>query len=81
MNFRPNFSENDILIYNSVVRNSRTFLLVSPNLQRYTEVHKTLTQICKCGTVLIVAVSASLTNDSNLSHFNFKSHTYSVPLR
>ena len=37
--------------------------------------------MCICGTVLIVAVSASLTNDSNLSHFDFKSHTYSVPLR
>ena len=71
---------NKILIYNSVVRNSRTFLL-SPNLQRNIEVHKTLTQICICGTVLIVAVSASLTNDGNLSHFDFKSHTYSVPPR
>ena len=36
--FRPNLSENEILIYNSVVKNSRTFLL-SPNLQRNTEVH------------------------------------------
>ena len=80
MNFRPNLSQNEILIYNSVVGNSRTFLL-SPNLQRNTEVHKTLTQICICGTALIVAVSASLTNDGNLSHFDFKSHTYSVPLR
>ena len=72
--------KNEILIHNSVVGNSRTFLL-SPNLQRNTEVHKTLTQICICWTVLIVAVSASLTNDGNLSHFDFKSHTYSVPLR
>ena len=79
MKFRPNLSENEILIYNSVVGN-RTFLL-SPNLQRNTEVHKTLTQICICGTVLIVAVSASLTNNGNLSHFDFKSHNYSVPLR
>ena len=38
-------SENEILIYNSIVGNSKTFLL-SPNLQRNTEVHKTLTQIC-----------------------------------
>ena len=60
---------------NSVVRNSRTFLL-SPNLQRNTEVNKTLTQICICGTV-----PASLTNDGKLSHFDSKSHTYSVPLR
>ena len=84
MNFRPNLSENEILIYNSVVRKSRTFLL-SPNLQRNTEDHKTLTQICIYGTVLIVAVSASLTNEGNLSNFEFKSHsvTYSVglPLR
>ena len=57
--------------------------MLSPNLQKNTEVHKTLTQIyiCICGTVLIVAVSASLTNNRNLSHFDFKSHTYSVPLR
>ena len=84
VNFRPNLSENEILIYNSVVRKSRTFLL-SPNLQRNTEDHKTLTQICIYGTVLIVAVSASLTNEGNLSNFEFKSHsvTYSVglPLR
>ena len=78
VNFRPNLSENEILIYmyNSVVGNSRSFLL-SLILQRNTEVHITLTQIY----ALIVAVSASLTNNSNLSHFDFKSHTYSVPLR
>ena len=80
VNFRPNLSEYEILIYNSVVGSSRTFLL-SPNLQINTEVHKRRTQICIWGTVLIEAVSASLTNDINLSHFNFKSHTYSVPLR
>ena len=76
MNFRPNLSENEILIYNSVVGN-RTILL-SPNLQRNTDVHKSLTQICTCGTVLIVAVSASLTNDDNLSHFDFKSYIFST---
>ena len=80
LNFRPNLSENGILIYNNVVGNSRAFLL-SSNLQRNTEVHKTLTQICICGTVVMVAVSASLTNDGHLSHFNFKSHNSSVPLR
>ena len=80
VNFRPNLSENEILIYNNVIENSRAFLL-SSNLQRNTEVHKTLTQICICGTVLMVAVLTSLTNDGNLSHFNIKLHNYSIPLR
>ena len=82
MNYRPNLSENEILVYNSVVGYSRAFLL-SPNLQRNTEVHKTLTQIYAYVGLyynVIVAVSASLINDGNLSHFDFKSHTYSVPL-
>ena len=76
---RPNLSENEILIYCNVVGNRKAFLL--SNLQRNTEVHKTLTQICICGTVVMVAVSASLTDGGNLSHFNLKSHNYSVPLR
>ena len=80
MNFRPNLSKNEILIYNNVVGNNRAFLL-SSDLQRNTEFHKTLTQICICGTVLMVAVLASLTDCGNLSHFNFKLHNYSVPLR
>ena len=62
--FRPNLSENEILMYYNVVGNRRAFLL-SSNLQRNTEVHKTLTQICLCGTVLMVAVSASLTDGGN----------------
>ena len=64
-----------------VVGNSRAFLL--SYLPRSTEVHTPLTQIYihVCGTVLIVAGSASLTNDSNLSHFIFKSHNYSAPLQ
>ena len=45
VNVRPNLSENDILIYYNVVGNRKTFLL-SSNLQRNTEIHKTLTQIC-----------------------------------
>ena len=77
MKFIPNLSENEILIYNNVVGNSRAFLL-SPNIQRNTEVHKTLTQICICGAVSMVAISASLTNDGNLSHFNFKSLVFST---
>ena len=72
--------KNKILIYYNVVGNRKAFLL-SSNLQRNTEVQKTLTQICICGTVLMVAVSASLTDGGNLSHFNLKSHNYSVPLR
>ena len=80
VNVRPYLSENEILIYYNVVGNRKAFLL-SSNLQRITEVHKTLTQICICGTVSLVAVSASLTDDGNLSHFNLKSHNYSVPLR
>ena len=79
LNFRPNLSENEILIYYNVVGNHRTFLL--SNLQRNNEVHKTLTQICICGTVFMEAGSASLTNGGNLSHFNWKSHNYSVSLR
>ena len=35
VNFRPNMSENEILIYNNVVGSSRAFLL--SNLQRNTE--------------------------------------------
>ena len=75
--FWPKLSENEILIYNNFVGNNRAFLLY---LQRNTEVHKTLAQICICGTILIVAVLASL-YDGNLSHSTFKSHNYSVPLR
>ena len=74
LNFRPNLSE--ILMYN-VVGNSRAFLL-SSNLQWNTEVHKTRTQICICGTVLMVAVSASLTNDINWGqscHISISNHT------
>ena len=68
----------ELPIYNSVVGNSRTFLL-SPNLQRNTGVHKTLNTDMHmiCGTVLIVRVSASLTNDGNLSHFD-SNHTPTV---
>ena len=80
VNVRPNLSENEILIYYNVVGNRKAFLL-SSNLKRNTEVHKILTQICICGTVLMVAVSASLTDGGNLSHFNLKSHIYSVQLR
>ena len=54
VNFRPNLSENEILISNNVIGSSRTFLL-SSNLQRNTKVHKRLTQISICGTVLIGA--------------------------
>ena len=74
MNFRCNLSENEILICNNVVGNSMAFLL-SSNVQRNKEVHKTLTQIFICGTVLIVAVSVPLTNDSNLSYISFLNHT------
>ena len=80
VNVRPNLSENKILIYYNVDENRKAFLL-SSNLQRNTEVHKPLTQICIFGTVLMVAVSASLTDGGNLSHFNLKSHNYSVPMR
>ena len=79
VNVRPNLSENEIRIYYNVVGNRKAFLL--SNLQRYTEVHKTRTQICICGNVLMVAVLVSLTDGGNLSHFNLKSHNYSVPLR
>ena len=43
--------------------------------------HEPLTQICICGAILNAAVSTSLINNSNLSHFTFKSHNYSIPLR
>ena len=84
VNVRPNLSEMKSWLYCNVVGNCiiKAFLL-SSNLQRNTEVHKALTQICMhiCGTVLMVAVLASLTDGGNLSHFNLKSHNYSVPLR
>ena len=72
VNFRPYLSEKEILIYNYVVENSRAFLY--SNLQRITEVHKTLTQIWICGIVLMVAVlavSASLTDGGKIS-FQFQ---------
>ena len=73
VNFRPILSEDEILICNNVVGNSRAILL-SLHRQRntVTDVHKTLTQVRICGTVLIVAVSASPTKEGNLSHFNFQ---------
>ena len=82
MNFRPYLSEKEILIYNNVVGNSRA-LLLSPNLQKkYWSSQNTNTNMHMWDCInAMVAVLASLTNDGNLSHFNVKSHNYSIPLR